>query len=98
MGASGKTLQRKFLRERKPSKIWSRLKFHKNRPPEKDFLLYEVALRQMVPAGGIQDRRGQVLHLDYKVWDWRWDLEGQHLLHLKGDNMDEYDAPNLPRM
>ena len=41
------------MRERKPDEIWSRLKFPKERPPKKDFLLWEVALRQVVLAGGI---------------------------------------------
>ena len=39
LGGSGKTLDRKVLRERKPDKIWSKLKFPKERPPKKDFLL-----------------------------------------------------------
>ena len=51
--ASSKTLDRKFPRERKPDEIWLRLKFPKERPPKKDFLLWEVTLRQVVPAGGI---------------------------------------------
>ena len=76
LGASGKTLDRKCLRERKPGEIWSRLNFPKEKPPKKDFLLWEVVLRQVVLAGGIQDCLGRVLHLDYTVWDWRWDLEG----------------------
>ena len=98
LGASGKTLDRKFLRERKTDEIWSRLKFPKERPPKKNFLLWEMALRQVAPAGGIQDCLGRVLNLDCKVWNWRWDLEGQRLLHLKGDKMDVYVASNLPRM
>ena len=96
--ASGKILDRKYPGERKPGEIWSRLKFPKEKPPKKDFLLWEVALRQVVPAGGIQDWLDRVLHLDYKVWDWRWDLKGQHLLHLRGDKMDECVVSNLPRM
>ena len=66
LGASGKILGRKLLREGKPDEIWSRLKFPKERLPKKDFLLLEVALRQVVPAGGIQDCMGRMLHLDYK--------------------------------
>ena len=58
LGASGKTLDRKFLREKKPEEIWSRLKLPKKRPPKKDFLLCEVVLRQVVPSVGIQDRLG----------------------------------------
>ena len=77
---------------------WSRLKFPKERPPKKDFVLWEMALRQVVLAGGIQYRLGRVRNLDFKVWNWRWDLEGQRMLHLKGNNMDVYVASNLPRM
>jgi hypothetical protein len=98
LGASDKTPDKQYLTEKKPGENWSKLKFPKERPPKKDFLLLEVALRQVVPAGGIQDRLGRLRHLDYKVWDWRWDMDGQRLLHLKGENMDVYVASNLPRM
>ena len=39
-----------------------------------------------------------MLHLDYKVWDWRWDFEGQRLPPLQGDKMNEYFVSNLPRV
>ena len=70
----------------------------KERPPKKDFLLWEMALRQVVPAGGIQDCLGRVLNIDCKVWNWRLDVEGQRLLHLEGDKMDVYVDSNLPMM
>ena len=50
------------------------------------------------PSRGVQDHLGRVLNLEFKVWNLRWDLEGQRLLHLKGNKMDVYVASNLPRM
>ena len=55
VGDSDKILDEKYLRERKTGETWSRLTFPKERPPKKDFRLWEMALRQVVPAGGIQD-------------------------------------------
>jgi len=31
------------------------------------------------------------LHEGYKIWPWRFDSQGQRLLHLKSDCMDVYE-------
>ena len=59
LGVSGKTIDRKVLRERKPGKIWSSLTFLEERPPKRDFLLCEVALRQTIRADRILSVWGQ---------------------------------------
>ena len=57
-----------------------------------------MALRQIVPIGGISDKLGRLNDKGCKIWDWRWDLEGRRLLHFKGDGMDIYRPSTLPRM
>ena len=57
-----------------------------------------MALGQIVPAGGIPDRLGRLKHKGYKIWNWRWDLEGKRLIHFKGEVMDVYRPSSLPRM
>ena len=37
-------------------------------------------------------------HKGYKIWNWRWDLEGKRLIHFKGEVMDVYRPSSLPRM
>ena len=51
-----------------------------------------------MPAGWIPDMLGQLTHNGYKIWNWRWYLEGRRLIHFKGDVMDVYRPSNLPRM
>ena len=66
LGASGKTLDEKYLKHRPERVRWSFLNFPNERPPQKDFRLWARALRQIVPAGGIQDRLGRFRHKGYK--------------------------------
>ena len=56
LDASGKELDEKYLTTRKNDEQWSTLNFPREKPPRKDFLLWQQALRQLVPAGGIQDQ------------------------------------------
>ena len=88
--ASGKTLDSKFLRERKPLR--------------QELVQAQISqgerTTQRLPSVGscaVQDHLGRVQYLDYNMWNWRWDTEGQHLLHLKGDKIDVYIVSNLPR-
>ena len=53
LGASGKSVDKKYMTKRKPEEKWSTLRFPKENPPNKDFQLWRIALRQIVPAGGI---------------------------------------------
>ena len=90
LGASGQSLDEKYMTKRMPEEKWSMLRFPKEKPPNKDFQLWRMALRQIVPAGGIPDRLGRLKHKGYKIWIWRWDLEGNRLIHFKGKVMDVY--------
>ena len=98
LGASGKTLDKKYLKKRSPTETWSQLSFPKEKPPNKDFHLWRIALHQIVPIGGIQDRLGRFNHEGYKKWDWRWDVDKTRLLHYREGLMDVYKPSNLPRM
>ena len=98
LGASGKYLDKKYMTKRNPEEKLSTLRFPKEKPPNKDFQLWRMALRQIVRAGGIPDRIGRLTHKGYKIWNWRWDLEGKRLIHFKGEVMDVYRPSSLPRM
>ena len=63
-----------------------------------NFCLWRMALRQVAPAGGIQDRLGRLTHSGYKVWNWRYDLENGRLLHAVDKKTDVYTPSNLSRM
>ena len=43
--ASGKSLDNKYMTNRKPEEKWSTLRFTKEKPPNKDFQLWRMALR-----------------------------------------------------
>ena len=60
--------------------------------------MWRMALRQIVPVGGIPDRLGRITHKGYNIWNWRWDIEGKCLIYFKGDVMDVYRPSSLPRM
>ena len=69
------------------------MNFPNKRPPQKDFRLWARVLRQIVPAGGIQDRLGQFRHEGYKVWDWHFDVERGRLLHQTEQGTTVYVRP-----
>ena len=54
LGASGKFLDRKYMRKRRAEE------------PNKDFELWKTALREIVPVGGVQDKLGKWVHQGFK--------------------------------
>ena len=96
LGVSGKILDKKYTIRRKSEESWSTLTFPKEKPSNPYFQLWRMALMQIVPIGGIPGRLGRLNDKGYKIWDWRWDLEGRRLLHFKGDVMDIYRPSTLP--
>ena len=60
--------------------------------------MWKLALRQVVPIGGIPDRLRRFTNEGYKIWEWRWDQDQSQLLHYKDGKMDVYKHSNLPRM
>ena len=90
LGASGKQLDQKYLRKRPHGDKWSKRRFPKECPPNKDFKLWKLALHQVAPPGGIQDRLGRLKATPSKIWDWRYDEDAQRLFRLHRNGMDIY--------
>ena len=65
-GASGSCLDERYLRKRPSSEPWSSLKFPLEKPATKDFRLWNVAIRHVVPPAGLPVRLGKFLHAGYK--------------------------------
>ena len=55
LSTSGKIMDGKYLVQRKTDEKWFKLNFTKEQPPNKDFNLWKSAIRQVVPAGSIED-------------------------------------------
>ena len=81
LGASGKELDQRYLHKRPSTEQWSTLSFPKEKPPRKDFRLWEQAIQQLVPSGGLQDRLGVFEHASHKIWEWQFDEEAGRLYH-----------------
>ena len=88
LGASGKMLNNNCLKKQ-ARECWSRVKFPVEKPPRKNFFLWKVALRAIVPIIGIQYKLGRWLHESCNIWDWKFDLENKKLMYLKGDRMSQ---------
>ena len=97
LGASGKSLDVKYMRKRELDETWSKVKFPTERPPNKDFSLWRTAVISIVPVGGIADKLGKLMHGGYKVWDCRYNLENERVLHLLGDKVGINTSSDLAR-
>ena len=91
--ASGQALDRRYLKRRLAGKVWSTLLFLQERPSAKDFQLWKSALQLLAPPGRPNHRMGGFVAKGHKIWEWRYDLEGAQLYHLKGAGMDVYIPP-----
>lgn len=90
LGASGKVLDERYLQKRPRHKTWSTLKFPQERPPHVDFILWQRALRQLVPVEGLSVRLGRFLRKGYKLWESRVCPHERYLLDYTGSTMDVY--------
>eukprot|EP00956_Cyclotella_meneghiniana_P009810 scaffold13589_cov49-Cyclotella_meneghiniana.AAC.2 len=68
-GASGRTLDERYLRKRGRYETWSSIKFPLEKPAASDFRLWNVAIRHLVPAAGLAVRLGKFCHKGYKIWE-----------------------------
>ena len=73
LGASGKTLDNRYLEQRPVGDYGPDLTSLLRIRPEKPFCLWEEALWQIVPIEGVMDRLGSFNHEGYKIWPWRYD-------------------------
>ena len=55
LSTSEKIMDGKYLVQRNTDEKWLKLNFPKEQPPNKDFNLWKAAIRQVVPAGSIED-------------------------------------------
>ncbi len=76
--------------------MWLTLIFPQERPPDKDFKLWENALLCIAPRGRLQDCIGNFVEKGHKIWEWRFDKEEAKLYHLKGAVMDIYTPLLVP--
>ena len=95
LGVPDKTLNSKYTTQRRDNEQWSTLVFPKEKPPQRDFALWRLALHQVVPMGGISDRLRRLTHDGYNIWDWKWDQDQSQLLHHNDNTMDIYKHSNL---
>ena len=84
MGAGGRSLDKKYLRERPPLEKWSKMIFPVEQPPPKDFKLWRKILPQL--RGGERLHLGHYESEGHKIWDWSYDLEEMSLFHWTGTN------------
>ena len=71
LGASGKMLDRKYLRKRRDEELWSKVKFPVEKPPNKDFKLWKTALRAILCRWVRYKTNwvGESIKAMYKIWD-----------------------------
>ena len=69
------------------------MQFPKEKPTNRDFVLWGLAFQQFDPAGGIIDRLGRYSHAGYTVLAWRYGKLTGRLLHIKGDTLNIYRLP-----
>ena len=97
LGASGKSLDKNYMKQRVVGEQWYTFWFPKEKPPCKDFRLWHQAIAQLILAGGIMDRIGNFKAHPYKIWQWILDNEDTRLLHIKGEVMDMYKPLQVGR-
>ena len=83
-------MDKKYLKQRGKGDQWSNFRFPKEKHPRKDFRLWKQAIAQLIPAGGIMDRLGNLKAPPHKIWEWRLNNDDTRLLHIKGEVMDVY--------
>ena len=88
LGVSGKSLEKKYLKQRGKGEQWYNFWSPKEKPPRKDFWLWQQEIAQLIPARGIMDILGNFKAPPNKIWEWRLDNDDTRLLHIKGEVMN----------
>ncbi len=81
-------MDRKYLARRPPEEAWYTLIFPQERPPQRDFTLWQQAM--LLLRGRLDNQLGHLMVMGHKIWRWRYDLEKPELYHTKGAVMDIY--------
>ena len=66
--ASGKAVDRKYLARRPSEEAWSTLIFPQERPPRRDFNLWQRAVLLLAPRGRLDSRLGCLMAKGHKIW------------------------------
>ena len=91
LGASGKSLDRKYQKQRDVGeRNGIPFVFQKKSPPREEFWLWQQAIAQIILAGGIMYSLGNFKAPPHKIWEWRLDNEDTRLIHIKGEVMEVY--------
>ncbi len=96
LDASRKAIDRRYLTRCQKRDLWLTLIFPQERPPDKDFKLWENALLCIAPRGRLQDCIGKFVEKGHKIWEWRYDKEQAKLYPSKGAVMDIYTPLLVP--
>jgi hypothetical protein len=92
--ASGRALDRRYLRQRPMDEVWSTLLFPRESPPYRDIHLWQQALHLLAPRGRATHRLGHFKEKGHKIWEWRLNTEQELLYRIRGSTMDTYISSN----
>ena len=93
MDASGRAIDKKYLKERPIGERWSTIKFPNERPPPLDFKLWCNQIPQLRHRG--QLHIGNHILKGHKIWDWSYDLEEARLYHWIEDGRADIFGPSV---
>lgn len=96
LDARGTAIDKKYLTPRLPNQQWSSYSLPIERPPKKDFRLWNKALFEVCSSWRGRGRMGRFVQQSHKIWNWRYVEEEQTLYHIQGDTMDVYTALGVP--
>jgi hypothetical protein len=86
--ACSRASDHQYLTKQHSHEAWSWLIFPQDKPPTRDFHLWQQAIETIAPRGRPCFRLGRMVDRGHKLWEWRSDRE--NLYHLKGNFMDIY--------
>jgi hypothetical protein len=88
--ADGVHLDQQYLSKRQEGDKWSLLKFGKQRPSRKHFILYCKALGKLAPGGHRPCCLGKLTSHGHKVWGWCYCQEEDVLIQEKDNKLEDF--------
>ncbi len=71
LGAGGKSLDKRYLQNRRDADCWSTMRFSREMVTEVEMHLWHMAIMQLVAAGPACNRLGTSITEGHTIWDWR---------------------------
>ena len=96
LDARGNAIDKKYLTRRRDEDTWSNFTFPVERPPDKDFRLWNRAIYSLGANWRGRGRMRSFQTPGHKIWDWRYEEHEGKLYHLKGEVMDVYAPSQVP--